>query len=182
MGGQMWQLLEAQAKALGEGTEFRQFRRACEAIVGGVSAEGGPEDVKRELAAALAPPPQPTALLTRHELMRRWRIGRNTIRRYERQGLPVAMRVGRSFRYDWEEVERWREAVLRGEQVDGASIGDFKHGIRRERSGRSASRGETTTAASSRRGPRRSACPRSRSCSRRWRRSWTARSRPPAGP
>src|SRR5690349_2464262 len=68
-----------------------------------------PAVLRRRLAEVFSPHPTPAGLLTRRELMALWRISKQTVQRYEREGLPIALKVGRHPRYALAEVEKWRE-------------------------------------------------------------------------
>jgi hypothetical protein len=147
MGGQMWQLLEAQAEALGEGTQFRRFRGIAEGLSKAIGEEVDTEKVRQVFGEILTQRNPSDVLLTRRELMERWRVSKHIVKRYEDTGMPIAMMVGGRPRYDWEEVEKWREEALRKGKGSEAGTGDYGPGTRRVGSGRLASPGRRRTGA-----------------------------------
>lgn len=123
MGGQMWHLLEAQAKALGEEAEFLRFQAFAEGLSNAIGEEANVDAIKHKFVEMMMPKPLNIGLLTRKDLELRWRVSKHIIKRYEKMGMPVAMRVGGRPRYDWKGVEKWREEALNGERASGDGTG-----------------------------------------------------------
>ncbi len=145
MGGQMWQLLEAEAEVLGEGSEFRRVRGIVEGLVKAVGDEVDAERVMDRLKEVMTPLGANEGLLTRRDLMQRWQVSKHVIKHYEQMGMPVTMKVGTRPRYDLKEVERWREEALGKERGSKDGTGGFAHGTPREESERRVSSGRRLT-------------------------------------
>jgi len=145
MGGQMWGLYEAHALALGEHAEFQRVRALLEGLLTAVGSDAEADAVKKRAEDLLTRSNPREGLLTRQELMSRWQVSKHIIKRHEQMGMPVAMRVGGRPRYNWEEVEKWREEALRKGKGSEAGTGDCGPGMRRVESGRLVSPGRRRT-------------------------------------
>ena len=145
MGGQMWHLLEAQAKALGEELELQHIRAIAKGLSTALGDGANVETITRKFEEMLTPKSLDIGFLTRKELQLRWRVSKHIIRRYEKMGMPIAQHVGRRPRYDWKGVEKWRGEVLNGERVGEDGTGGCARGTLPAMPEKSASTGRQRT-------------------------------------